>query len=527
MAVPAAEYVLALDHGTSGCKTGLFGLDGRYVASEFEPVPVQFTPDGGAEQDPEHWWQAFLRTAQRLIGRGLVDPAQIVAVACSSTFSSTVVVDGAGRPLAPALTWLDARGAPLVRERMRGLLNIQGYGLSRLIRWLPRANGAPTLSGKDDIAHVLFWQRHRPDVYRAAAYFLSSKDYFNLRLTGRAAASPDSATLFWVLDIRDIRRVRYDRGLIAALGIDGSKLAPLRPATDLLGPLLPEVARAIGLPRPVPVAVGSADLQSACIGSGAVADYQAHLYVGTSSWLLCHLPHKRIDPFHAIAALPSAIPGRYFSANEQDSAGGCLGFLANNLLLPPGGLAAAPPPPDVYRRLDAIAAAVPAGSRGVVFTPWLNGEKTPVDSATLRAGFHNLTLTTTQADLIRAVYEGVAFNTRWVLGYLERFVRRRLDPLHIIGGGAQSAVWCQIFADVLGRTVRQVEHPIQANARGAAYLAAVGLGRLDFADIPALTRFSATFHPDAAVQSVYAERFRAFLDVYRHTRGLYARWNRV
>ena len=520
------KAILAVDHGTSGCKTALVSVDGAILDDAFAPTSLRTGPGGLAEQDPEEWWGAFLETARALLERQAVPREDVVGICCSSTFSSTVVVDAGGRHLMPALTWLDSRGSPYVREKMGGFPAVLGYNIANVLRWVPRAGGAPTLSGKDDIAHMLFVQRERPEVYRAADKFLGSKDWWNLRLTGRCAASYDSATLFWVTDIRDIRNVRYDDGLIRRLGIDRDKLAPLLRSTDVLGPILPEVADAIGLPRGVPVVVGSPDLQSACVGSGAVRDYEGHIYVGTSSWLLCHVPFQKTDVFHIIASLPSAIPGKYFCANEQDVAGGCLDFLIEKILYRKNALRDEEPPDDVYERLDAVAAAVPAGSHKLIFTPWLNGEKTPVDSESLRGGLHNLSLDSTLDDVVRAVYEGVAYNTRWVLRYVERFTKRRLDPLNIIGGGARSPVWCQVFSDVLDRTIRRVEHPRQANARGAAFIAAVALGYLRFEEIPEKIRFDGVFRPNPDHRALYDELFRDFVHLYEQNRGIYARLNR-
>ena len=513
-------FILALDHGTSGCKTALISTRGEVVAGEFEPTPIRFLPGGGAEQDPGDWWRAFVTSARRLIARGLVAPESIVGVACSSTFSSTVLCSADGTPLLPSLTWLDSRGAPMVQRAMAGFPSLQGYGLNNLLRWIPKTGGGPTRSGKDDIAHVLYWRDRHPDAYRAARWFVASKDWFNLRLTGRAAASFDSATLFWVTDNRDPSNVRYDDGLIRRLGIDGAKLAPLMRSTDVLATLLDDVADTIGVRRGLPVVVGAADLQSACVGSGAVADYQGHVYLGTSSWVLCHVPFKKTDLFHSIATLPSAIPGRYFAANEQDYAGGCLTFLVKNLLFHAGALRDGPPPDDVWARLDDVARGVPAGANRVLFTPWLNGEKTPVDDETLRGGFHNLSVNTNAADLVRAVYEGVAMNSRWVLGYVERFTGRRMNPLNLIGGGARSDVWAQVYADVLGRTIRRVRDPLHANARGAAFIASVGLGRIAFDDIPGLVQFDRVFEPDLANRQVYDELFPAFVEIAKRSRPI-------
>lgn len=520
----SGRYVLAIDHGTSGCKTALISTHGEIADWEFAACETRYLPGGGVEQDPEDWWRALLASSRRLIARGAVPAHSIVAVACSSTFSSTVASKLDGTPVAPCLTWMDSRGAPHVRKAMRGLINIKGYSLLNLLRWVPRTGGGPTLSGKDDIAHVLYWKEEVPDVYQRADVFLESKDWLNLRLTGRCAASFDSATLFWATDTRDIANVRWDDGLLQRLGVDRGKLPELLKSTDVLGPLKDEVADLLGLPRGLPVVVGSPDLQSACIGSGAVLDFQAHLYIGTSTWILCHVPFRKTDALHAIASLPSAIPGRYFAANEQDMAGGCLDFAIRTLLYPQTNLRPEPPPADLHARIDQAIARVPAGARGVLFAPWLNGEKTPVDDESLRAGFHNLAVGTTLDDMLRAIYEGVALNARWLLLHTEAFAGRRLEPINVIGGGAQSDVWCQIYADVLGRTVRQVVQPRQANARGAAFLAAVALGDITFADIPGLTRFARVFEPDPQHKSLYDASFAAYLDLWKRTRGWHRRW---
>ena len=516
-------YIIAIDHGTSGVKTALATTRGEIIDFEVEKSDLIFTPDGGVEQDAEQWWDALVRTVRRIVEKGAAPADRIEAVCCSSTFSSTVAVDVSARPIMNALTWMDARGAPYVAAKVKGLINIEGYALTKLLRWLPRAGGGPGLSGKDDIGHVLLVKNKFPDIYLKAHKFLGSKDYLNARLTGKFAASYDSIALFWITDNRNINNVRYDNGLIRGLGVDADKFPPLMKSTDVLGTITKEFADATGLRPETKVITGAADLQSACVGSGAVRDFDAHIYIGTSSWILCHVPFKKTDPFHIIAALPSAIPGRYFCANEQEIAGRTLDFLINNLLYHKNELRKEDPPEDVFEKIDAIAARAPAGSGGVIYTPWLNGEKTPVENHTLRGGFHNMSLTTNMDHMIRAMLEGVAYNSRWVLGYVEKFVKQKLDPINIIGGGALSDAWCQIYADVLGRTISRVKNPIQSNARGAAFIAAVALGHIKFDDIPNLIQFSGVFEPNSDHKGIYDTLFSEFLQIYKKNKSIYRR----
>jgi xylulokinase len=287
------------------------------------------------------------------------------------------------------------------------------------------------------------------------------------------------------------------------------------------------VAQTIGISSDVKVVMCSPDHQTACIGSGAVNDYAGHLYIGTSSWIQAVIPFKKTDVLHSIASFPTAIPGKYQSVNEQDMAGGCLSHLFDNLLFYDNPLKSDDQIDDPFMHLDAIAKNVPAGSHKLIYMPWLNGERTPVDDTTLRGGFFNMSKTTTQDHMIRAVMEGVAYNTRWSLKYVERFIKQEMNPIHFIGGGAQSDVWCQIFADVLNRDICQVENPRQANARGAAFIASVGLGYITFEDIPRLTKIRKIFHPNPANRKIYDELYNVFIRLYRNNKSLYRQLNRL
>ncbi len=525
MATDKNRYILAVDHGTSGCKVALSTIQGRILDFDSEPTPMYFLPGGGAEQSPEEWWSALLKSAKRLLRRHRDKAGRVDAICVSSTFSSTVAVDRDGNHLMNSITWMDSRGAPYIRKAAGGFPSIQGYGLSKVLTWISVTGGGPSLSGKDDIAHVLLTMHEFPEVYEKTYKFLGSKDYFNLRLTGEFAATDDSIMLFWVTDTRDINNIRYSLPLIKSFGIDSEKLPQLVKSTDVIGTLLPEVATDLGLRQDVRVIGGSPDHQSALIGSGAVRDFEGHLYIGTSSWIECAVPFKKTDMFHSIASLPSAIPGRYQCINEQDIAGGALTFLLNNIIFHKSHFYEAKRPRNPYERLDQTVKKVPAGSNRLIFAPWLNGERTPVDSTTLRGVLYNLSLTTTTDDILRSVLEGVAYNTKWSMQYVEKFIGRDFDTINIIGGGAQSDAWCQIFADVLKRNIRRVHDPIQANARGAAYIASVGLKHIMFEDIPELIEYDSVFNPDDSTSAVYDRLFDEFVNIYKKNRGIFERLN--
>jgi xylulokinase len=403
---------------------------------------------------------------------------------------------------------------------------VGGYNPRKAVRYLRRTGGAPTHSGKDSLAHILWLRAERPEVFANTHKFLEPKDYLNLRLTGRIAAGFDSITLHWVTDNRDLTRVCYDPTLLAWAGLRQDQLPELRRAVDVLGPLSAETAEQLGLSTEVQVVMGTPDVQAAALGSGAVADFAPHLYIGTSSWLTCHVPFKKADVFHNMASLPSAIPDRYFVANDQEVAGKALDFLLNKVLFADDGLGTGPQPEDVFERLERLVATTEAGSGKLIFAPWLYGERTPVEDHLLRGGWFNLSLSTTRGQLARSVMEGVAYNARWLLVYLEKFVGRRFETIQMIGGGARSAAWCQIVADVFDRPVRQVAEPLLANLRGAGLLGAVGMGWTSFDQLDELVAIEREFEPDPAHRVLYDELFAAFLQIYRRNRGLYAKLNR-
>ena len=521
-----SSLILAIDLGTTGPKVALFTAQGELLGYEFEPTPYYLLPNGGAEQKPDEWWQAICTATRRLLGRGLATSDQVAALCCTTQWSGTVAVDQDGVPLMDAIIWMDSRGAPYVQRVTHGPLSVQGYGIDKLITWIRLTGGIPSHVGKDPIAHILFIKHAYPEIYRQTDKFLEPKDYLNLRLTGVCAASYDSVTLHWVTDNRDLSRVNYSPELLRLATLERQKLPDLMPPLTILGSLTKKAAEDLGLHTGVQVVIGTPDIPSAALGSGAVRDFEAHLYIGTSSWIACHVPFKKTDLFHNIASLPSAIPGKYLVSDEQQTSGACLSFLRDNILYHQDELLTKAGVPDVYKIFDQIAARAPTGSGGLIFTPWLYGERTPSDDRNVRGGLFNLSLQSTREHIIRAVLEGVAYNTRWLFGYVEKFIGRRIGTLNAVGGGASSDIWCQILADVLGRDIRQMKDPILANARGAGYLTSVALGHMTFDEISDRAQIKRTYTPNQENKLIYDALFKEFLQIYQRTKPIYDRLNR-
>jgi xylulokinase len=265
------------------------------------------------------------------------------------------------------------------------------------------------------------------------------------------------------------------------------------------------------------------DLHAAAIGSGASGDGEAHMALSSTSWISLPVPRKKTDVIHGMASVPG-FDGGYLLANNHDTSGLCLQWLRDSVFDVDDGLFGANG--CSFDDLTALAAGSPPGAGRVVFTPWLAGERTPVSDSHLRGGFHNLSLATTRADLVRAVMEGVAYNNHWLHGYVERFAKRKLDPIRVVGGGAQSELWCQIHADVMDRTIEQVIDPMHAQLRGAAILAGMSLGVVDRSEVRDLVGVARTFVPDPANRDMYDRLSAELPNLYKTQRKMFRRLNR-
>ncbi|TFG08867.1 MAG: xylulose kinase [Promethearchaeota archaeon] len=533
------KFVLCIDHGTGGPKCAIVSTHGDVLEWAFQEVPLNVTKGGGVEQDPDLWWNAIMKTAKQVIDSGCVKIDDIIAIANTSQWSGTVPVDKDGNHLHNAVIWMDTRGAKYVKKAFKGLINVSGYSVFKVLKWLKLTGGAPALSGKGPIGHILWLKNERPDVIEKTYKYLEPQDYINARLTGKFAASTASIQLHWVTDNRDPQNIKYSKKLIKKLKLDPNKLPELKLSTDVLGNVKSEVADELGLQKDTKVIMGAPDTASAPIGSGAVRDYEGHIYIGTSDWLECFVPYQKVDIAHMMASIPSAIPGKYLVANEQEIAGGALSYLRDNILYHKDDLLREEAKPDVYKIFDQIVESVPPGANNLIFTPWLIGERTPVENDTIRGGLYNLSLEMTREHILRAIFEGVAYNVKWLFIYVEKFIEKWVKKerpgfkkgdfimphLNIIGGGGSSDVWCQIFADVLNRKINQVKDPIQANARGAAYIAGVGLGYINWDHIPKHTKISNTFKPNPENRDVYDKLFKEYLNIYKIMKKSYKRLN--
>jgi xylulokinase len=520
-----ARYVLAIDLGSGGLKVAIVADTGEVVASAEEKMTTHMLPGGGAEQDPDQWWQGVKKAASQVVSDSGVAPEDIVAIGCDSQWSVVVPVDENGAPLMRAVHWMDCRGGPYNCRITAGFPSIQGYGLFRLLKWIKLTGLVPTHSGMDSLGHVLFIKHERPDIYTKTHKFLEPMDFLTARLTGKITATQKTMVPFAVMDNREWGSREYCDALLNLAGLDKEKFPTLIPNDGIAGQILPEVAKELGLHPATQVIAGISDSNASAIGSGAVQDYETIIYIGTSLYLTCHVPFKKTDLAHFMTSLPSPFKSRYYLLGEQGTGGKCVEFYLKNVVYPADEFETGPTPDDAYARFNKSASEAPAGSEGVIFLPWLNGALVPSEEPHVRGGFVNLSLSTTRSHMSRAVMEGLAYNNRWTRESAEKFIGRRIERFRFAGGGALSDLWSQIHADVLGVPVQPVDDPINTTVRGTALLALTILGYRMIDEIPDLIRFRRVFEPDASKRGVYDKMYAQYRELFKRNKKIFKALN--
>ncbi|MEM1589717.1 MAG: FGGY-family carbohydrate kinase [Candidatus Bathyarchaeia archaeon] len=510
------KYILAHDTGTTSNKAVLVRLDGEIIGYASAEYPVYYPKRGWAEQKPLDWWNAVTKTSRALLERANVKPSDIAALVFTTQMSGTLPVNSNGEPLMPCMIWLDTRAKRQAEKMSRGIIKIAGYELTTLISFLSITGGIYGHVGKDPICKILWVKEEQPKIYAETYKFLDCKDYLVYRCTGNFVISRDYANIWWMMDTRK-GKFNWSDTILEKYGIDKAKLPEIMKATDIAGKLTPEAAAEMGLCEGTPVVVGAGDVASAAIGSGAVMEGKTHAYVGTSDWLGCHLSERKKDLLHYIGCICSANPDMYLCVAEQETAGACLDWLKSTMFKESR--------EDVYKLFNEMAAKIKPGADGLIFTPWLFGERAPLDDPTVRGGFHNLSLEHTREHMVRAVLEGVALNMKWALFYMEKLAGKA-ESINIIGGGAISNVWCQIFADALNRRIKRISDPKEAGAKGAAIIAMIALGHVkNFEEAENLVKIDAVFEPNTQNAAVYERIFREFKNIYKNNRQMYRRLN--
>ena len=520
--VTSGDWYLGIDLGTGGVKVAAVARDGAVLVSGFSPIENKLLSGGGAVEDTATWWDGVGTCTRTITGSGSVDPARCRGIGITGQWGSTIPVDNSGHAVGPCLLWSDDRGAQWSAAITGGPVRVSGFDPRKLARWIRLTGGAPSPGGADPTGHAQFLRHCLPEVYARAHALVEPVDFVAARLTGRVAATPASMVASWLTDNRVGATPGYVPTLVELAGRDPAKLPALLATGSTLGGLRPEVAKDVGVPADVPVVCGVPDLHTAALGAGATGDFEGHIAISTTAWVSAPVPFKKTDVLRQIASIPGLRTGSYLIANNHETGGACLRWFREAMYADDPRVGGLPS----YDQITRAAATVRSGSGGLIFAPWLKGERSPVDDRHLRGSFVNVSLATTHASMARAVLEGVAYNARWLLEATETFAGRPLDGLRLLGGGAQSTLWCQIHADVIGRPIEQVADALNMNVRGAAWFSALNLGHLTLDELREVRPVAKTFRPVADAMRTYESLYSEFAKLYKQQKSMYKRLNR-
>jgi len=504
-----AEYIIAHDVGTSGNKAVLVDTEGSVHGRRSESYRTDYPKPGWAEQEPADWWKAVTQTTKLLLEETGVSPKDVLCVTFSTQMLGIVPMDSQGGPLRPAIIWLDNRAGKQASRMMRKFINARVFALI----------AGTALGGKDGIPKLLWLKGEQPDIYDRMCCFLDVDGYLIYRSTGNMVMEWTCASVFGI----DLKKKTWLNSIFRYVGLDPEKLPPLVRSIDQVGVLSKEAASEYGLLEGTPVYAGAGDAPCAAVGSGAVGEGEGHVYLGTSGWVGV-VTERMPQGKHGAASIHSADPSKAFLFAESETAGACLQWIGDEFYKSEK---MDPSIPNVYALMDEKVRQIPPGSDYLIFTPWMYGERVPINDHYVRSSFLNLSAEHTRENLLRAVYEGVAYNIRWIVEIVEKDFKFPLPHLRVIGGGAKGEPWMQILADVTRRKVETVCEPQDAGAVGAALVAAVGLGLYpDFESLKKVVKVERAFEPQENNREIYDCLFHSYQEVYSNLRGFYSKLNR-
>ena len=517
-------YAIIYDFGTSSVKTCLFNIDSEItlVTSSTAAYGIYTSKNGGAEQDTEEWWEAICSTTKALFSKSDVTPDKIEGMAFCSQMQGTVLVDEKGNALRPPMNYLDQKGVNEYKECMgSGIIKVSGCSLYKLVRNLI-VNYAGSVSAKDPVWKYKWVENNEPDIFRKTYKWLDVGDYLVARCTGRIIRTADTAFATFLYDTRKGKE-GWNKGLLKMYGVHPEHMPDIIECTDPVGGLTEKAANDLGLVRGIPVFGGGGDTTFVNIGAGCTRPGDTHIYVGTSGWVSTFMDHQTVDIDAMITGVLSAIHGYFNYYAELETAGKCFEWVMEHLALDEIGVYLKKTKiTDVeskylslYDYLSEEVSKVPPGANGVIFTPWLHGNRCPFEDSGAGGMFFNIRIENGKKDMIRAVLEGICYHLRWLLECSAKKVKTS-DKIRFVGGGALSSITCQMLADITGRTIETVDNSQQVGAVGTALVVAAGIRGTDVLELSRqLVKANHTYTPDPLNREVYERNYKVFKRLYK------------
>ncbi|HHU84931.1 MAG TPA: carbohydrate kinase [Clostridiales bacterium] len=526
------KYVIAYDVGTTGVKTCVFAVSDsiELLGYASEGYNLYIEDDGSAEQDPDEWWEAMRITTDKAIRAADISADLIEGISFCSQMQGFVGVDKDGRHVHRAFSYMDQRAREELKKGIAHGVQIAGANVFKLLKSL-KITGAVAASVKDPVWKYKWLEANRPEEFARVHKWLDVKESLIARMTGEFVMTPDSA---FGTELYDIRKGEFSPEMLDMLGVKHEHMPKIVQCTEKVGGLTEQAAKDLGLKPGTAVFGGGGDASLIGIGAGAVGMGDTHVYSGTSGWVGTVVDKSVVDATAMIAAIVSADAGKFLYFAELETAGKCLEWVKDHLALDEIGIYLEKKDVSesyeskyrsLYDYMTEVVATVPAGSNGVIFTPWLHGNRCPFEDPNARGIFFNIGLNTGKSDMIRSVLEGVCYHLRWFIETQDKKVQTS-SVLRFVGGGALSPLTCQILADVTGRKVETVDSPQNVGAVGAAVLMAVGLGLIEkVEDAKKLIPVVKTFTPNMENKKVYDKMFEVYKRLYSSNKKNFADLN--
>lgn len=502
------RYVIAHDVGTSSVKAVLIDIEGKIISSSEEEYDFAYPNPGWVEQDPEDYWKAIVASTKSVLKSSNVSSSEIIGIVFTTQAMGIIPIDKENNILYNNITWVDGRAEKQAEKLMRRFLGRKVF----------KSIVGIELTGKDVIPKLMWLKETQPELYKKTEYFLDVNGFLKFKATGKKVAEWSGACSYAF----NLKKKDWERIFFKLAGVDTAKLPPLVRSVDNVGGLTEDAAKEMGLETGLPVYGGCDDTQSAAIGTGAIGEEEAHIYLGTSAWV--GVMTKRQPKFkNGAVCLQSADPSKNLVVGITESAGANLEWVIERFYsmekehIKDG---------SIYDIMDQEANEVAPGSNHLIFTPWLLGERCPVSTTTTRGTIYNLSLEHKRGHFVRALAEGIAYNLRWIIENYEKDFSFKIPSLRITGGGSQNDHWMQIFADVTKRKIVTTNQPKMAGAIGAAMCAFVGAGVFEeFKAVQDIVGSNKEFLPNPDNFDIYDSLFNDYKNIYSSLKASYENSN--
>ena len=503
------KYILAHDLGTSGNKAALFTLDGDLLNSNVKGYSTSYFNNNWAEQNPQDWWNAVCLSTQELVRE--IDLSEIAAIVFSGQMMGCLCVDAKGNPLRNHMLYCDQRATDEEKDILQKIGPKDFYHIT-----------GHRVSSSYSAAKLMWVKKNQPGIYKNTFKMLHAKDYINFKMTGNMVSDVTDAS---GTNLLDLKTLSWSPRLVDISGIDPAKLPELVPSTAVIGELRKDAAEAMGLAPGIPVVAGAGDGLCAGVGVGSIQEGVTYNYLGSSSWIASTSKAPVYDEEMRTFVWAHAVPGFVHPCGTMQTAGSSYSWLKNEIAKIEN-VEAKQRGVSPYEIINSLIEKSPPGAKGLIYLPYLLGERSPRWDPDAKGAFIGITMEHRREDIMRAVLEGVTLNLGIILEIFKKQIP--IEEVIVIGGGAKGRVWRQIMADIYDTDILMPTHLEEATSMGAAVIGGVGVGEFkDFSVIDRFLSIKQRTNPVPEHRDVYNNMKPIFNDCYSSLKDIFSKLSAI